>query len=76
MDKLPSRVRRIVCKFAPSELGRAADGSSYDGCDLRRTPEEAQMKNAITKDGRSQRYALNQMETISPERGNNSRGEF
>ena len=75
-NKLSCKLRRIICKFTPKQRGKAADGEFYDGVDLVGSAEENRMKNAITKEGRGQRYAISKLSNISPERGFDSRGEF
>ena len=75
-NKLPIKLRRIICKFDPKERCKAADGEFYDDGDSIGSTEGNRMENAIVKDGSGQRYAINHLSNISPVEGFDSRGEF
>ena len=75
-NKRPNKLRRIIRKFTPAERGNAAGGQFFDGGDVDRIDEEARMRNTISTEGRSQRYDMDQLKSIKPHRGFDSRGEF
>ena len=75
-NKLSNKLRCVIRKFAPSERGLAADSQFYDGAEVVQSSDEARAQKAISTEGRSQQYAMNQLASISPERGFDSRGEF
>ena len=74
--KLPSKPRSAIRKFTPVESGAAADIQFYDGREVAQGSDEARSKKAISRDGRSQRYAMNQLMSLSPGSGSDSLGEF
>ena len=75
-NKLPNKIRCVIRTFAPLGRGIAADSQFYDGGEAAQSIDEVRAQKAISTDGRSQRYAMIQLMSISPERGFDSRGEF